>query len=57
MSRGLSFNVIVKRRKAAHAWVVSGATEISIYYYHNYHYYKVDPKRRNITGPVDKNGP
>ena len=30
----LSFDVIVKRCEAANAWVVSGATEISIYHYH-----------------------
>ena len=29
----LSFNIIVKRCEAAHAWVVSGTIEISIYYY------------------------
>ena len=29
----LSFSVIVKRCEAAHAWVVSDAVEISIYYY------------------------
>ena len=29
----LSFDIIVKRCEAAHAWVVSGAIEISVYYY------------------------
>ena len=35
----LSFNVIVKRCEAAHAWVVSGAKEFSIYHHYHYFYY------------------
>ena len=34
----LSFNVIVKCCEAAHAWVVSGAIDIFIYYDHYYYY-------------------
>ena len=39
LCRVLSFNVIVKRCEAAHARVLGGAIEISIYYYNYYYYY------------------
>ena len=34
----LIFYVIVKRCEAAHAWIVSGTIEMSIYYYYYYYY-------------------